>query len=91
VPVRYVVAHWALVVNLNSEPQTLNLTCVPVRYGVAPWARLVPPQPWVRYNQGGYLREHGYLIMRGHYTLHGPSMAQIMAGYPEPSSLNPKS
>ena len=43
-----------------------------------PWPTVVPPRPWTRFNRGGYLREDT-MVMRGHYTIHGPSKPQLYA------------
>jgi len=39
---------------------------------------ITPPRPWTRFNAGGYLRKESF-VMRGNYTLFGPSKTQIFA------------
>ena len=52
----------------------IRATLSPVRY----MPMVTPPRPWTRFNAGGYLRSES-IVMRGHYSLHGPSKKQMLA------------
>ena len=57
-----------------EDEHMIRATLQPVRY----MPMVTPPRPWTRYNAGGYLRSEGF-VMRGHYTIHGPSRRQMIA------------
>ena len=58
----------------------IRATLSPVRY----MPMVTPPRPWTRFNAGGYLRTES-IVMRGHYTTHGPSKRQMLALHGEQS------
>ena len=57
-----------------DDEHMIKATLSPVRY----MPMVTPPRPWTRFNAGGYLRSESF-IMRGHYSLHGPSRRQMLA------------
>jgi DNA-directed RNA polymerase len=69
-----------------DDEHLIRATLQPVRY----MPMVTPPRPWTRYNAGGYLRSESF-IMRGHYTLHGPSKKQIIALNAEQSGAEAQS
>jgi DNA-directed RNA polymerase len=57
-----------------DDEHMIRATLSPVRY----MPMVTPPRPWTRFNAGGYLRRES-VVMRGHYSLHGPSKKQLLA------------
>ena len=57
-----------------DDEHMIRATLSPVRY----MPMVTPPRPWTRFNAGGYLRSES-IVMRGHYSLHGPSKKQMLA------------
>ena len=57
-----------------DDEHMIRATLSPVRY----MPMVTPPRPWTRFNAGGYLRAES-IVMRGHYSLHGPSKRQMLA------------
>lgn len=71
----YGMLHWhdSIYRFINTETMT-RAALVPVKH----FPMVVPPRPWLRYNDGGYLRSNS-IFMRGKYSNEGPSRAQINA------------
>ena len=63
-----------------DDEAMIRATLSPVRY----MPMVTPPRPWTRFNAGGYLRTES-IVMRGHYTTHGPSKRQMLALHGEQS------
>ena len=78
---RYGVISWhdAFFTFMDDEAM-IRATLSPVRY----MPMVTPPRPWTRFNAGGYLRTES-IVMRGHYTTHGPSKRQMLALHGEQS------